>query len=360
LIDDIECVASAATVSSITCTTGDKPGLSTDPTLYIYIDGLGLMANNDKTFRYVYLWSDTNTWGGEFLPMEGDSISIPYGLNLLVDIDESPVLNAIIVEGSLIFAPDDLDSSHQRTFDAYYIITQNGYIEIGTEDEPYTSYLTITMHGEVNSPSLPTFGNKVIAVSGGQLEMHGVPRHPTWTSLETTADVGSTSITLQESVDWQVGEQIVIAPTDFEARHAEQREIMAIDNSDPDHPVITLDTELYYKHYAATEYYGDNWIDMRAEVGLLTRNVKFQGDQEYSEDNMYGGQIMIHSDGDETSIARIEYCELFNVGQGFKLGRYAIHFHMIGTVHKSYVKGNAVWQSYNRGTTIHGVHHLTI
>jgi len=58
------------------------------------------------------------------------------------------------------------------------------------------------MHGEVNSPSIPTFGNKVIAVSGGQLEMHGVERFPTWTSLETTADVGATTITLQESVDW--------------------------------------------------------------------------------------------------------------------------------------------------------------
>lgn len=33
LIDDIECVATAATVSSVTCTTGDKPGLSTDPKL---------------------------------------------------------------------------------------------------------------------------------------------------------------------------------------------------------------------------------------------------------------------------------------------------------------------------------------
>jgi hypothetical protein len=33
----------------------------------------------------------------------------------------------------------------------------------------------------------------------------------------------------------------VIAPTDFEARHAEQRNIVAIDNTDPDKPVITLD-----------------------------------------------------------------------------------------------------------------------
>lgn len=33
LIDDIECEVTAATVSSVTCVTGDKPGLSTDPYL---------------------------------------------------------------------------------------------------------------------------------------------------------------------------------------------------------------------------------------------------------------------------------------------------------------------------------------
>jgi hypothetical protein len=51
----------------------------------------------------VSAWSSDTTWGGEFAPMEGESIWIPEGLNLLVDIDRSPVINAIIVEGSLIF-----------------------------------------------------------------------------------------------------------------------------------------------------------------------------------------------------------------------------------------------------------------
>jgi len=69
---------------------------------------------------------------------------------------------------------------------------------------------------------------------------------------------------------------------------------------------------------------------------------------------------MVHSPGDETSIGRISYTEFTDVGQAFQLGRYPIHFHMIGTVHKSFVKGNAVHQTYNRGTTIHGVHYLRI
>ena len=39
---------------------------------------------------------------------------------------------AIIVEGSLIFAPDDNDHHHLRTFDAGYIMVEGGYMEVGT------------------------------------------------------------------------------------------------------------------------------------------------------------------------------------------------------------------------------------
>lgn len=42
------------------------------------------------------------------------------------------------------------------------------------------------------------------------------------------------------------------------------------------------------------------------------------------------------------------------------LGRYAIHFHMIGTVHSSLIKGNAIHHSYNRAVTTHGVHYFKV
>lgn len=62
--------------------------------------------------------------------------------------------------------------------------------------------MTFTMYGEKADPSLPTFGNKVLAVHYGTLDIHGVVRTPTWTELEVTADVGATTITLREAVDW--------------------------------------------------------------------------------------------------------------------------------------------------------------
>jgi len=69
---------------------------------------------------------------------------------------------------------------------------------------------------------------------------------------------------------------------------------------------------------------------------------------------------MMASPGDESVVGKIENCEFTDVGQAFKLGRYPIHFHMIGSVTKSYIRNNAIHQTYNRGIVLHGVHYLTI
>jgi hypothetical protein len=114
---------------------------------------------------------------------------------LLVDVDSTPILNAVVVEGSLIFPPD-ANANHLRTFDAHYVMVKGGYLEVGTEEFPYTSKLIITMHGNKQMAEMPIYGNKVIAIRHGTLEMHGIPRTPTWTVLDSTAAPGSTTITL--------------------------------------------------------------------------------------------------------------------------------------------------------------------
>jgi hypothetical protein len=195
--------------------------------------------------------------------------------------------------------------------------------------------------------------------------MHGIHREVTWTNLKSTAAKGATSITLMDmpngkTLDWAVGEEIVIAPTTYLGRDAEQRKIKTITGASTT-PIITFDGPLLTEHFSKVLTYGtDDTIEMRAEVGLLTRNVKFQGDQEHSPDNQYGAVIICHSPGDESTICRIDNVELSTVGQAFILGSYPIHFHMIGTVHKSYVRHNAIHHSFNRAVTIHGVHYLRV
>ena len=71
-------------------------------------------------------------------------------------------------------------------------MVKGGYFEVGTEEMPYMGKLTITLHGDENSPYLPLYGNKVLAVRYGNLEMHGAPRSHVWSELKSTANVGDT------------------------------------------------------------------------------------------------------------------------------------------------------------------------
>ena len=166
MLDGRECSVTSQSETEIVCTSSDKPYVPDTPSVEIWIDGQGNVATQGLVFRYVSRWSDPETWGGDAPPLEGESISIPKGRHLLIDVDSTPKLNALIVEGSLIFAPDE-DPNHHRTFDAHYVMVQGGYFEAGTESFPYTSRLTITMHSNVADPYLPIYGNKVIGVRFG-------------------------------------------------------------------------------------------------------------------------------------------------------------------------------------------------
>ena len=190
--------------TSVTCETGARTGAyEADPEVSILIAGVGYAATQGHVYRYVSLWSEPSTWGGLFAPIDGESVAISKGINLLVDIQNSPKLNLIIADGGSIIFPSDDDPDHVRTFDAHYIFLNNGALmEIGTEDDPYTSKLVLTMHGQRYDPYIPKFGNKCIGVRYSTLDIHGVPRDVTWTSLQETAEVGANTITLMEDVDW--------------------------------------------------------------------------------------------------------------------------------------------------------------
>ena len=98
---------------------------------------------------------------------------------------------------------------------------------------------------------------------------------------------------------------------------------------------------------------------MRAEVGLLTRNIKMMGEKD-SEMRQYGSHLLLHGQAHKGFEGHVAFSEFQHCGQPQILGRYCIHFHMAGDVPTSYVRGNAVHDSFARITTIHGVHYLTV
>jgi cell migration-inducing and hyaluronan-binding protein len=113
---------------------------------------------------------------------------------------------------------------------------------------------------------------------GGTLNLHG-DRTNTWTKLARTAEAGSNSIEVLNAAGWRVGDEIVLASTDFDPRQAERRTISAIRGS-----TITLDKKLDYMHFGKITFD----VDERGEVGLLTRNIKLQASAD-AEQSFYGG-----------------------------------------------------------------------
>lgn len=104
-----------------------------------------------------------------------------------------------------------------------------------------------------------------------------------------------------------MGDTIVIASTDFDHNQAETRVITQISNSGK---TLSFNEPLTNVHYSNTESY-TRWdgapvtVPIRAEVGVLTRNVIIRGDPD-SPKTMYGAHLMIHGHSDHGSIGRIE------------------------------------------------------
>jgi hypothetical protein len=71
------------------------------------------------------------------------------------------------------------------------------------------------MYSTRYSPGSPIFDNKVIDMHDCTLDLHGVPRHPTWTSLDITFDIGSKTIMSIEAADWRARGRTFVAPTGY-------------------------------------------------------------------------------------------------------------------------------------------------
>ena len=110
--------------TTISCTTGAKTD-SVVSGLKITQNGQVFSFNSANVHvMYLHKWSNTNTWGGENVPRDGDSVYIPKGMSVEFDLQRSGVLKAILIEGTLIFKPD-IDVRH---FDANYILVKGGYL----------------------------------------------------------------------------------------------------------------------------------------------------------------------------------------------------------------------------------------
>jgi hypothetical protein len=171
-------------------------------------------------------------------------------------------------------------------------------------------------------------------------------------------------IVLKDTTNWEVGDKIVIASTDYKRQQTEEG---LIENVDQESSFLyTLDRRFNYKHLGFVQKmeFQDTLV-VSAEVAVLTRNVIIRGDPETSQLTEKGASILIIYDEnyDETTMfTRLSHVAFTDLGQSKLISdpsdpprwHYGLEFrgNDYSTFQGSYLRGLVIERSYNRGIVI--------
>jgi hypothetical protein len=306
-------------------------------------------------------WSQPATWEGNAVPRAGDRVQIVTGHTVTYDVHSEAVIRSLHVAGTLTFARDrdtllavglikiqpGSDAS-ENGFDCDAHIPrlkpgqQRPALEVGTPDQPIsprnTALIRLTYVEGLDRQSCPA-----IVCCGGRMDFHGTPLSRTWVKLGATANKGDTDLTLAEPVQgWRAGDRVIVTATqrNYKTPFTEERIIKVVAGAR-----LTLDKPLDNQHLGTGQY--------RGEVANLSRNVVVES----APPAEIRGHTMYH----RGSAGAISYAEFRHLGKEGVLGRYSLHYHLVGnSMRGSYVIGASIWDSKNRWLTIHGTNYLVV
>ena len=338
----------------IICSAFSAPSIAAEPTAKI--DAIRSAGNGP--------WSAATTWEGGKVPAAGSNVLIRPDHRVVYDVSSEDAIRSVHVGGTLSFDPtkntklvvglikiqpgetvsdDGFDcDAHVPAFDAS---RPRPALEVGTPEKPIpagkSAIISLVYFEGTNKESWPA-----IVCCAGRMDIHGMPMNRTWVKLGVTAAVGSKEITLAEPVmGWKVGDRIIFTPTQIGYgkkgdSSSEERLIASIDGDK-----LTIDQPLLAEHQGTGEF--------RGEVANLSRNVVIES----ADPSKARGHTMYH----RNSAGSLSYAEFRGLGKEGVLGRYSIHYHLVGsTMRGSYAQGLSVWDSGNRWITIHGTNYLVV
>jgi hypothetical protein len=339
-------------------------------------------------------WHAASTWDNG-VPDDETRAVIDSGITVdLAGTDH--VAQELVIQGNLVAN----EGAATKTLTTRWIhVNSGGVFQIGTEADRYDAndfVITLTGEDPTDTFSIEGVGMNItdndaflMAAGGGRLQFFGEDK-VSFTKLKTTANAGATQIIVEKELDrdfdgdidaddgevnWEVGDQIVIASSTQDYSDEEVRTITNIVCMANGDVVITLDEALNNRHYGEIETYSNDtrsWdIDMRAEVALLTRNVKIQGLASQDTDNSFGDRARFDAGtgdgfGAHTMIMptagqiTVDNVQFDRMGQTARLGRYPIHWHLAGDRSGDILRNASITNSNNRGVTIHGTHNVRV
>uniref|UniRef100_A0A8B9FDY4 G8 domain-containing protein n=1 Tax=Amazona collaria TaxID=241587 RepID=A0A8B9FDY4_9PSIT len=191
----------------------------------------------------------------------------------------------------------------------------------------------------------------------------GVPHN----GFKVEASNGIILCLVDEVTSWLPGDRIVVASTDYSMHQAEEFNLLPCPECKSNQ--VKIDGNPLYLHIGEVI----DGVDMRAEVGLLTRNILIQGEMEdscYGQNqcqffsfDTFGGHIKILRNFSSVHLSGVE---LKNMGQQI-LGSYPVHFHLAEDVDErggyerpTYLDNLAIHHCFSRCVAIHGTHGLLV
>eukprot|EP00271_Cylindrocystis_brebissonii_P014265 TRINITY_DN35570_c0_g1_i1.p1 TRINITY_DN35570_c0_g1~~TRINITY_DN35570_c0_g1_i1.p1 ORF type:complete len:1629 (-),score=236.92 TRINITY_DN35570_c0_g1_i1:1352-6238(-) len=325
------------------------------------------------------LWSAPSTWPNGAVPGVGANLlanaTILPGVAVLLDV-ALVTLHTLRIQGFLKFKDDPLLPTVRVV--AHYVVVE-GQLSIGTASAQYSQKaiielspnlennrngLTFTSFAPADPLNPRALGHKAFATVGGQLHLHGLPgpsTMPVWCRLIANALYNTTTITVDDvgAASWPVGSTIVISSTDYDYDQAEQVVITKVVKG-TNSVNLTFSQPLKYMHWGNPGSLPDGFggfVDQRAEVALLSRNILITGTEELYPYEYHGGHFIVYM---TPVVQYIEGVEFWMLGQQGTLGRYSMHFHINGVTPNTVVRKNSIHRSYQRCVVIHACNNMTI
>ena len=155
-------------------------------------------------------WSNATQWPNGKVPQAGDNVTLNGNWTVLLDMDSAPI-NYFIIDGTIV-----VDDTRDVNITANSIHLRAGNITVGSATKPFYHKFVIQLNGQKNGNGFyidPVIaGNKYMVVTG-TLNLFGVAPNTVTSFLTKTALKGDSSIYVNDTTYWVVGDTLVISPS---------------------------------------------------------------------------------------------------------------------------------------------------
>ena len=355
MIDGVSCSVLAVNNTQVNCTAQVRANLPGTNSFQLSVSQQ-VAAIICPPILYADRWSSNDTWGAKLLPVDGSNITVPRGMVLLVD-RNTPRLAQIYVEGTLTFD----DTVPSITLNASTIILNGGTLLAGSPQTPYPSTINIVMQNAGINDTFPSQLSKTILCNACKLRLYGIDK-VSWASLDARsaiAGITTDSFVTSSAVNWSVGDEVVISTSFLDQSSTERRIISAINMTQK---IINVTVPLQWpsRHIGndATNLSVGN-LTLSSQVGLLSRNIKIQGDSTFWSSQV-GARIIVLGTTNDGLDVKLSNVELLNCGQTNNPRGYCLHFNMNGDMQNNLVRRLSVHDAVSRLLVLSGVSYLTI